>query len=601
MSQHVGSTPRSGHYFTWVRVADGFFVFDDGTVRYYAQDELPFSTHENASLLAYSLRPLIHAVMAAPTPRSLVTQFVGKGTRRQLRALTKEDVFMLRSSPGIEKADSSSGDDIDEDAPDSDADFPNEPDLDDGVYLSPEADALALLDGHVESLLNVFAKNENVTDCRAYLQSSPNVAPVVTRLGPRTALGRFRTALAQVRDCHTHSSDAIRLAVPYWECHNYRICVLVEAVGRCWGLPPVFYLDSFRSAMFSLMHKEACVSTSGFQTKHRPWTCGVGDTGTGKSHPTDQTSGLTKEVCTEEPTYSVGNKEDNFHVLLTRTYAALEDKMKDTEGYALLLCGEGSQQLCKSHPSKGEWTDGGGLVFDRMMDAATGKQFGGETKHDREKRKSAKKHGDIARSPYHKDTNLGIVLLIQDSVFVDWWALAESKVHEGLAARFLFSFARGRQVGPLRFKNFFNVVYRPIIKDILRSVLVTFSPKNPMMHSSGACGVYEFTHANERFFKNVRVACKAIESDDLTFRRKFIAGVNKCGYWVPLVAWETAMLAEITDYVLKAELVKAGREPAGTTPPLKCTSEINFSDLACAMNFMWSRYAFGQVCELIVI
>ena len=151
--------------------------------------------------------------------------------------------------------------------------------------------------------------------------------------------------------------------------------MLVEAVGRSWGLPPVFYLDSFRSAMFSLMHKEACVSTSGFRAKHRPWTCGVGDTGTGKSHPTDQTSDLTQEVCAEEAD-SVGTADDHFHVLLTRTYAALEDKMKDTGGYALLLCGEGSQQLCKSYPSKGEWTDGSGLVFDRMMDAATGKNLG---------------------------------------------------------------------------------------------------------------------------------------------------------------------------------------------------------------------------------
>eukprot|EP00975_Prorocentrum_lima_P053099 11135128-Prorocentrum_lima.AAC.1 len=60
------------------------------------------------------------------------------------------------------------------------------------------------------------------------------------------------------------------------------------------------------------------------------------------------------------------------------------------------------------------------------MDTATGKQFGGETKEDRKKAKSARASG--ARPPVHhmKDTNVQLVLLIQDCVFTDWWALAES-------------------------------------------------------------------------------------------------------------------------------------------------------------------------------
>ena len=113
--------------------------------------------------------------------------------------------------------------------------------------------------------------------------------------------------------------------------------------------------------------------------------------------------------------------------------------------------------------------------------------------------------------------------------------------------------------------------------------------------TSGECGVYEFTPADERLFKNVRVVCKATEGESPAYRRKFIAGLNKSGYWVPLVAWENAILSKVMNYILQPRIVDNGKSVDVTQPPLICTPTIRFHDLAGAMNFMWARYAFGQV------
>ena len=70
----------------------------------------------------------------------------------------------------------------------------------------------------------------------------------------------------------------------------------------------------------------------------------VADPGTGKSHAADPHLDLIKQVCAEQPEYSVGTPP-HFHVVTTRTYAALEDTLKETGGYGLVLAGEG-KPLC---------------------------------------------------------------------------------------------------------------------------------------------------------------------------------------------------------------------------------------------------------------
>ena len=99
---------------------------------------------------------------------------------------------------------------------------------------------------------------------------------------------------------------------------------------------------------------------------------------------------------------------------------------------------------------RGVFDDSKGLRFDRLMDAAYGGKFGGETKTHRDKAQKNKKKGNTTSVPFQKRTNVCIGLITQDDVWADWMVVAESNHHEGLASRILFPFAQGRMVGPLR-------------------------------------------------------------------------------------------------------------------------------------------------------
>ena len=92
-------------------------------------------------------------------------------------------------------------------------------------------------------------------------------------------------------------------------CHDYRLCVLCEAMSYASSLPAIFYLDSLRCAAASLLHKDVHVTSSGYESRMRPWFCGVGDPGTGKSHAADPHLAIVEEVCQEHHAYAPGKSD----------------------------------------------------------------------------------------------------------------------------------------------------------------------------------------------------------------------------------------------------------------------------------------------------
>ena len=58
----------------------------------------------------------------------------------------------------------------------------------------------------------------------------------------------------------------------------------------------VFYLDTLRTGAMSLINKDTHVESSGYVSRMRPWICGIGDPGTGKSHAADPHSEIIEEV-----------------------------------------------------------------------------------------------------------------------------------------------------------------------------------------------------------------------------------------------------------------------------------------------------------------
>ena len=121
--------------------------------------------------------------------------------------------------------------------------------------------------------------------------------------------------------------------------------------------------------------------------------------------------------------------------------------------------------------------DAHGLPFDRLMDAACGKRFGGDTKFDRLAAKKSVEAGEGATSAVQKQTNICIGLIIQDSANRDWLVAGEAVHHEGLSQRMLLRFRKGRMVGQLKQSRFADRVYFPLVKDVYRESLKRCCPR----------------------------------------------------------------------------------------------------------------------------
>ena len=493
-----------------------------------------------------------------------------------------EDALCVGAKPKAEETSSEE----DEDAPDKDDGFEGEAALEASVYL-PEGDHLHVFQDHVQGLLDVFQKQESLQDCQAYLAGLPSVAPELQRLGPRATLRRLQKGLASVCRSFLACPDAVTSTMPYWLCHDYRLSVLCEAASQASSLPAIFYVDAMRTSAMSLLNKDVFIMTSGYKCRLRPWFLGVADPGTGKSHAADPHCDIIQDACAAQKDYAIPLHDEGYHVLRTRTYAAFEHKMTISQGYGLCMEGEGHRLLCPSYPSRGTFDDTSGLRFDRMMDTTYGGKFGGETKNAREKAKSMAAAGKSTRVPFHAETNVCVGLVIQDSVWAEWWVCSESQRHEGLASRFTIAFARGRLVASLKYKNFFQRIYKPLVQKLFEIVLRCYSPNHDVLDAENPVGAFHMEDAEERLVKNARVAAQGAEPKWQSNRRKFSACLQKAGYYVPGVAWETCLLG--------AAFSESLNSSAGEADVPALTRLVTLDHVKSSMMFMWLRYAVGNV------
>ena len=502
VGQHLGEI-SGGHYICWVKHRGGWIVYDDSQASWVAGR--PPSNWWAQTVVSVMYRSILMETVfvRSDVQASLKSCLEAKSkiieTAKMfsfLRVACAEIKIELGASSGAgvaeppdvdfgsyegnDRLSDQSQDAEDEDAPDPDTNFSGEVELEEGVYLPHFGDSITVFHQDVERLLQVFAasKSKDATDaCEKFLASLGRYSPQQERLGPRASLARLQRGVETVRTSGSGGMDALQLVVPFWEAHDYRICVLCEAVARTTGIPSVFFLDSLRATTMSVLHKKASVTSSGYVSKARPWFFGVGDPGTGKSHAADALGAVCLEMCERNAEYA-GGDPPNFHVIRTRTYAAFEDTIKDSAGYGLVVTGEGKPLLCPTWPSRGTFDNESGLPFDRLMDAAYGKGFGGETKHDRVQAKKAKKDGSAVAAAYQSETNIELGLIVQDSVYLDWLVAGEAHQHIGLASRFLITFAKGRMVGELRYRDFNEHVFRPIASKVVEETLKRWSPKH---------------------------------------------------------------------------------------------------------------------------
>jgi hypothetical protein len=137
-------------------------------------------------------------------------------------------------------------------------------------------------------------------------------------------------------------------------------------------------------------------------------------------------------------------------------------------------------------------------------------------------------------------------------------------------------------IGDLKYRYFTDAVFQPFIGGMFEAVLRRWSPQHADILEPGLhCGKFTLEDSEERFVKNIRMSCKFQESRlDGARQKKFLAGLSKCGYWVPLVGWENEVLGFGTD-------VCVGR---GTT----ASTVLKVPGLRGACQFLWQRFGTGQ-------
>ena len=252
---------------------------------------------------------------------------------------------------------------------------------------------------------------------------------------------------------------------------------------------------------------------------------------------------------------------------------------------ALVISGEGGNLLNDSYASRGQWDDASGLRFDKLLDTATGGAFGGETKETRVKAKQARSRGEIAVVTFQEHTNVCINLIVQDDLWRDWVVKTEGRRHQGIANRFIFPFAQGRMLGPLKFRNFFEHIYKILAREMIVWLLRTYSPQKDVLDTEDPRGHFILHGSEERLLKHFRMSCKQCEMTSGISRRKTLTALEKSGYYIPGTAWETCMLEQSITSVVSDSALKS--EPLRRHISLAC--------MVSASNFMAFRYTIGQV------
>lgn len=196
---------------------------------------------------------------------------------------------------------------------------------------------------------------------------------------------------------------------------------------------------------------------------------------------------------------------------------------------------------------------------------------------DRGRKRATGEHG---REDPEK-TNVSVLILQQVSLFSNWWAAAEEKMSIGLAGRCVFSFAAAGAPGPPNMADFGTRVVLPVVKDIFRTVLKTVGPHAPLptdaelLSWSSSTAVQEEVHL-------YRCLCHAFTKTlSMDMDETFATCLNKNGYWLSVVSFWNALLAQIWPKVLRKD------------ESLALRPEICDAAVKTAMDFFTVRFLFG--------
>ena len=491
--------------------------------------------------------------------------------------------------------------------------------LSDSMEIDPERifqrDVQALLDAYAATVRvktghDERAKEDAQRHLRATIDNLPECAPELQSWTRAQALLQFRCGIGSVLFNQLHSAAALQCDANLRASCFYPMAVLLTAVGRERGLPPVLLVDAFFAIMSSIINKDVCLVNRMHESRSRYWTYGTANPGTGKSPALSLMTESLRRVLRKNSDSAAGFTKDDFHFLGPATSTAVMDKMMLTNGYVLLQSAEASSMLCTTYASSGKW-DGSSCpdLPKHFLEAANGERVEWQTARSRKpttkKDMSAQERTDSAlavnpealqrqggslasgqtatdRTVFDR-TNMGLIILGQAGFMGSFWAPSHAKFDVGLGVRFLFSFAPNQPLGNTDYEGFFKEVAGPIIENIFTDLLISVGPKTSFPQDTQESS----THYRLSTEQNLLFA----EFDDiLTEARSWfhenqqhlVQALMKCSYWRATVTLATELLHRAWQRTV------LGRKHVTWQPTVSDAS------IWVASNFFTDRYMVGQ-------
>eukprot|EP00438_Fugacium_kawagutii_P009631 Skav214980 [mRNA] locus=scaffold508:78764:83263:- [translate_table: standard] len=433
-------------------------------------------------------------------------------------------------------------------------------------------DGDAELETAVATLLETFERGGDVS---AVLQNLPLFSKEILDADYKIMRERLSNMVTRYVESNVTGSDAVHLACPLWRTCFFPLAVLFEAWSRTTGLPTIFYVDAFYTLVSSLLKKTITYRVANFECRARYWAVGTAAPGSGKSPALEPLKKALLQVLRELPDLAPGKNYDGFHVQPVGTHLAAVDRLRHTDGYQFFGASEGGPVLCPSWPTSSTWNQGTHVNWQRYLDAATGDSVQWETAVDRCKKRAAPE--DCVEDPDH--TNVTVMIMQQVSLFSTWWAAAEAKMSIGLVGRCVFSFAAAGDPGPPQMAEFGSKVVLPYVKDIFRAVLKTVGPHAPLPTDSPLLQ-WSCSAASQEEVYSYRLLCHSF-TKTLSMDETFATCLNKNGYWLSVVAFWNAVLAQMWPSILQ-------KNTGHQLSPCICDAS-----LRTAMDFFTFRFLFG--------
>ena len=493
---HRGRTPESGHYVCYVRndLDSTWLRYDDDRCDMIHAAH-PDEVLEDGRLFLYADEP---PKLGSPC-RGPSTRLPGPlGPRADGEAPRQEDESREGGSGGAIGAPSPATVPAKTGAPQPQADVAggtaasDEPDVPGRRFMSEDCGPDRLLED-VGKVLDIYTEKRHegseaaqraVAEC---LLSLPQWAHATSEAETLQTIGRrFHAFLFSVLKDKVNSTAAMEVRQYMGNCMYYPFVVLMEATAKATALPGVFLLDCAGAVMLSAINKDCEVHMGRYKCKNRWWQVCTANVGDGKSEALDMPMECMMEAMGDVGgQYTVGAKADRFHYQQGGTNASAVDRFRVCDGYLAVVCSEASRILAAGQARGNPVDEGKYIDITKFLDAAHGAEFSHQNMKQREAfaKQAAKRHKhphDSATPPagvHMKSTNMHVVLMQQEVIFMDWWCQIAEEFAVGIPQRCMHSFAAVAERAQMMHKNFHSDVTAPFLKHLYALQLRSVGPK----------------------------------------------------------------------------------------------------------------------------